>query len=292
MAGCLAAAMLLASSCAPAGSAAGEASAAAPSVDVSADANASPAASVDPNASPTITPTPEVVDLSQYPAVPLPQLDPVTKGEEVAVLHTDFGDIKIRFFSQYAPKAVQNFKTLAKSGYYDNNTFNHVMENGIIQSGDPTGAGTGGQSIWGQGFDPEPTLTLHNIYGAVSMVHGQDSALQGSQFFIVANKTLDDATKTQMESYKDEQNVVALTTSDGTKVPFSQLFPTQIIDKYIQDGGIPSFDLQYTVFGQVIDGFDAVDKIASVPTSQDTAKANQPLTDVKINSVSFENYEG
>ena len=292
---CLVCALALSSACA-AGSTAPSASAS-PEATVNTEAAVDPnapaaqSATADPNATPTITPTPELVDLSQYQTLPLPQLDPTPDGEEIAVLHTDLGDMKIRFFPDFAPNAVQNFKTLAKSNYFDGNIFNQVVANQYVRSGDPTGTGTGGQSMWGQPFPAETSPCLHNIYGAVTMMRGQQDNTQGSQFLIVANKSLDDAAKAELEAYKDKQDQVMATTSDGTKVPYAQVFPTKILDKYIQGGGMPGIDLYFTVFGQVIDGFDALDKIAAVQTSQEDATKDKPLADIKINSVTFENYK-
>lgn len=289
---CIAAALFI-SSCASAGTAGSapptDAISASPETGTTAGAPADPSAvpevSADPNA------TPETVDLSKYSDVPLPQLDPVKDGEEIAVLHTDMGNIKMRFFPEYTPNAVQNFKTLAKSNYYDNNIFYRVLKNEFIQTGDPTGTGTGGQSMWGGPFAAETTPCLHNIYGAVSMMRGQDSNSQGSQFLIVANRKLDDAAKKEIESYKDKQDQVIGTTADGVKVPYAQVYPNKIIDKYLEGGGFPGLDMQFTVFAQVFDGFDVIDKIASVQTSQEETTKEKPLTDIKINSITFEAYK-
>ena len=289
--GCIAALLLL-SSCAAAGADPTETAPAEP--EVTAEQNGAPDAGAEPEASPETAAdpdaTPETVDLSQYSELPLPQLDPVNDGEEIAVLHTDLGDIKVRFFPEYTPNAVQNFKTLAKAGYYDGHIFNHVFENELIQTGDPTGTGTGGQSMWGRPFAVETTPCLHNIYGALTMIRGQDEYSQGSQFLIVANKSLDDESKAELEAYKDKQDQVIATMSDGTAVPYAQVFPVKIIDKYLEDGGIPAFDLQFTVFGQVIDGFNVIDKIASAETSQEEETMDRPLTDIKINGITFQAY--
>ncbi|PWM07452.1 MAG: hypothetical protein DBX98_02925, partial [Clostridiales bacterium] len=83
------------------------------------------------------------------------QLDQPEKGEEIAVIHTSMGDIKVKFFPDEAPKAVENFKTLAKDGYYDGITFHRVINDFMIQGGDPTGTGTGGESIYGGAFEDE-----------------------------------------------------------------------------------------------------------------------------------------
>ena len=73
------------------------------------------------------------------------QLKKPAKGEEVAVLETSMGTIKIRLFPKYAPTAVKNFKTLIKEGYYNGIIFHRVMNDFMIQGGDPTGTGTGGK---------------------------------------------------------------------------------------------------------------------------------------------------
>ena len=93
-----------------------------------------------------------------------------------------------------------------------------------------------------------------------------------------------------MEAYKVKQDQVIATMSDGTAVPYAQVFPVKIIDKYLEDGGIPAFDLQFTVFGQVIDGFNVIDKIASAETSQEEETMDRPLTDIKINGITFQAY--
>ena len=77
------------------------------------------------------------------------QLELPEAGEEIAVLSTNMGDIKIRLFPDAAPKAVENFKTHIKDGYYDGLTFHRVIDGFMIQGGDPEGNGTGGESIWG-----------------------------------------------------------------------------------------------------------------------------------------------
>lgn len=72
-----------------------------------------------------------------------------------AIVRTTMGDIHVRLFPEYAPKAVENWVGLAKKGYYDNLTFHRVIRNFMIQTGDPLGDGTGGDSIWGADFEDE-----------------------------------------------------------------------------------------------------------------------------------------
>ncbi|KZF19410.1 cyclophilin-like protein [Xylona heveae TC161] len=99
-------------------------------------------------------------------------------------LHTNFGDLKIEIFCESVPKTAENFLALCASNYYDNTTFHRNIANFILQGGDPSGKGKGGESVWGGTFEDEfrPALR-HNARGMVSMANkGPDS--NGSQFFI------------------------------------------------------------------------------------------------------------
>lgn len=106
------------------------------------------------------------------------------KGDTVAVLHTNYGDIAMSFFPKYAPKGVENFQTLAKDGKYDNTIFHRIIKDFMIQGGDYTnGDGTGGESCWGKDFENECVDELSNIRGSVSYANsGPDT--NGSQFYI------------------------------------------------------------------------------------------------------------
>ncbi|KAL7322044.1 Peptidyl-prolyl cis-trans isomerase cyp10, variant 2 [Mucor circinelloides] len=75
-------------------------------------------------------------------------------------LHTDLGDLKIEVFCESVPKTAENFLALCASGYYDNNTFHRNIPGFMIQTGDPTGTGKGGNSIWGRKFNDEIRSTL------------------------------------------------------------------------------------------------------------------------------------
>lgn len=72
-----------------------------------------------------------------------------------AILHTNFGEISLQLLPNIAPKSVENFTLLAKKGYYNGVIFHRVIRNFMIQTGDPTGDGTGGESIWGREFEDE-----------------------------------------------------------------------------------------------------------------------------------------
>lgn len=105
-----------------------------------------------------------------------------------AVLHTTYGDIHIRLFPDAAPKAVENFVTHSKRGYYNNTIFHRVIRKFMIQGGDPLGDGTGGESIWGKEFEDEFSTLRHDKPYTVSMANAGPNT-NGSQFFITTEKT-------------------------------------------------------------------------------------------------------
>ena len=105
-----------------------------------------------------------------------------------AILHTTYGDIHIRLFPDAAPKAVENFVTHSKNGYYNNTIFHRVIRKFMIQCGDPLGDGTGGESIWGAEFADEFSALKHDKAYTVSMANAGPNT-NGSQFFITTERT-------------------------------------------------------------------------------------------------------
>lgn len=107
----------------------------------------------------------------------------------VAVIKTNMGTIQLQLFPDKAPKTVENFVGLAKKGYYNGVIFHRVIENFMIQGGDPTGTGRGGESIWGGKFNDEinPSLTFDKP-GVLAMANAGPNT-NGSQFFITVAPT-------------------------------------------------------------------------------------------------------
>lgn len=167
----------------------------------------------------------------------LEQLNAPQAGEEVAVITTNHGEIKLRLFPEVAPKAVENFKTHAKDGYYNGVSFHRVMNDFMIQGGDPDGTGRGGESIWGSSFEDEFSPDYRNVRGALSMANAGPGT-NGSQFFIV------------------------------------------------QTTETPWLDGKHTVFGQVFEGMDVVDKIAAVDVDGND-KPKEPVLMEKIEIIEF-----
>ena len=186
------------------------------------------------------------------------QLAAPVKNDTVAVIKTNLGDIKVKFFPEHAPKAVENFITHAKNGYYNGIIFHRVIKDFMIQGGDPTGTGMGGESIWGRSFEDEFTPELHNLCGALSMANA-GPCTNGSQFFIVHASTAPESMIEQMSE-------------------LSESYPADCVTAYKQVGGTPWLDYHHTVFGQVYDGMDIVNNIASVAVDG----RDKPLDDVKI----------
>lgn len=194
------------------------------------------------------------------------QLGLPEENETRIIMHTNMGDIKIRLFDDKAPKAVENFVTHAKAGYYDGLIFHRVINDFMIQGGDPLGTGTGGESIWGEPFEDEFTPELHNLRGALSMANAGPNT-NGSQFFIVQAKKVSDELLEQMEMASED------------------VFPTDVIENYKNEGGTPWLDYRHTVFGQVYEGMDVVDNIAAVKVDY---FSNKPFNDVIIDSITVE----
>lgn len=105
------------------------------------------------------------------------------------ILHTTLGDIHMRLYPEECPKTVENFTTHCRNGYYDNLIFHRVIKGFMIQTGDPLGDGTGGQSIWGREFEDEFHKSLrHDRPFTVSMANAGPNT-NGSQFFITTVAT-------------------------------------------------------------------------------------------------------
>ncbi|ARF13480.1 MULTISPECIES: peptidylprolyl isomerase [Sporosarcina] len=189
-----------------------------------------------------------------------PQLSTeVAENEALVTMNTTMGPIKIKLFKEQVPKTVENFLTHAENGYYDGIIFHRVIPEFMIQGGDPTGTGMGGESIYGNTFQDEFTMDLFNLRGALSMANAGPNT-NGSQFFIVQASSLAGASAAQLKN-------------GG--------WPEEIADAYEANGGTPHLDQKHSVFGQVVEGMDVVDKIANAKTNRD----NKPNEEIKIESI-------
>ena len=192
------------------------------------------------------------------------QLKPIGAGDTLATIKTNMGEIKVKLFPEGAPKTVENFTTHAKEGYYNGLIFHRVIKDFMIQGGDPTGTGMGGESIWGDSFEDEFDVKLHNIKGALSMANAGPNT-NGSQFFIV-----------------QADNVPANMIGQMKEMPES--FPEDIVKAYEEKGGTPWLDFRHTVFGQVVEGIEVVDSIANVKVGP----GDKPVDNVVIETINIE----
>lgn len=148
---------------------------------------------------------------------------------QIVVLETNQGSIEIRLMPEAAPKACENFTKLVEKGYYNGLIFHRVIKDFMIQGGDPTATGAGGESIWGKPFADEVTPGVKfDKPGSVAMANAGPNT-NGSQFFITTAAT-------------------------------------------------PWLNMRHTIFGEVVKGYDVVQKIENTPTSS----SDRPQAEQKI----------
>ena len=192
-----------------------------------------------------------------------PQIDIEAVEGPLATIKTNHGDMRIKLFPDHAPKTVANFIALSKDGYYDGVICHRIIKDFMIQGGDPTGTGMGGESIYGESFEDEFSEELYNVRGALSMANAGPNT-NGSQFFIVQNQHL----------------------------PYSKKeiarggWPEPIAEIYAEQGGTPHLDRRHTVFGQLADeaSYEVLDVIAGV----ETGAMDKPVDDVVIETIEIE----
>ncbi len=145
------------------------------------------------------------------------------------ILETTQGTIEIALKPHVAPKACENFVELIKKGYYNGIIFHRIIKDFMIQGGDPTGTGTGGESIWGHPFEDECRNDVSfDKPGILAMANSGPSS-NGSQFFITTKET-------------------------------------------------PWLDMKHTIFGEVIQGYDVIQKLEAIETDE----GDHPVTPQKI----------
>jgi peptidylprolyl isomerase len=148
--------------------------------------------------------------------------------DKIMVVETNQGSFEIKLFPYAAPKAVENFITHAENGYYNGLLFHRVIKDFMIQGGDPTGTGSGGESIWNAPFEDEFNDSLRFDKKGILAMANSGPTTNGSQFFITVAPT-------------------------------------------------PHLNNKHTIFGEVVSGYDVVEKISLTETVND-----KPVTDQKI----------
>lgn len=193
-------------------------------------------------------------------------------GETVAeIVIKGYGSIYVKFFDEAAPKAVENFVTHAKNGYYDGLTFHRIIEDFMIQGGDPTGKGYGGESIWGEDFEDEFNQSLQPLRGALCMANSGKNT-NGSQFFIVQSSNT-----YGKDILKDMEKDLKISFND------------KAVDDYGKIGGTPWLFRSHTVFGQVYEGYEVLDEVAGVEKLD--AKQGIPAEEVIIETINISEFK-
>lgn len=189
--------------------------------------------------------------------------------ETRVMISTEFGDIVIKLYNE-TPVHRDNFLKLAREGFYDGTLFHRVINQFMIQGGDPTSKqAVAGQPLGSGG--PDYTLPAEILPGLIHKKGALAAARQGdqinperrssgSQFYIVHGRVF---------SFED---LDIMEQRSGTA------FSDKQRNVYTTTGGAPHLDGAYTVFGEVVSGLDVVDRIAATPTGQ----ADRPVTDIPM----------
>ena len=199
----------------------------------------------------------------------------VCKGTVRVKMETRLGNIVVRLYDA-TPKHRDNFVKLVKEGYYDGTLFHRVIKNFMIQGGDPDSKGAPADKFLGEGgpdyeIEAEIRPGLYHKRGALAAAREGDDTnperkSSGSQFYIVWGRTF---SPRQIE-YLDEKLKTEHPETGGLSEMQQRIYGSQ--------GGTPHLDCQYTVFGEVEEGLDVVEKIQNLPTNQD----DRPVEDVAV----------
>ncbi|MBF8262355.1 MAG: Peptidylprolyl isomerase [Parachlamydiales bacterium] len=160
--------------------------------------------------------------------LPAQETQTVKQIQPIVVIETNLGAIEVKLFSDLAPKTCENFVGLIQKNYYNGQIFHRIIKQFMIQGGDPTGTGAGGESIWGKSFADECVATLKFDRPGLLAMANRGPNTNGSQFFI-------------------------------TTVP------------------TPWLNMKHTIFGEVVKGYDIVQKMENVKTERD-----RPIEPIKI----------
>ncbi len=153
----------------------------------------------------------------------------MNKESKIVCIETNQGTVEVKLFEDVAPKACENFLKLVEKKYYDGIIFHRVIDGFMVQTGDPTGTGRGGQSIWDKPFKDEVRADVAFTKPGLLAMANAGPNTNGSQFFITTAKT-------------------------------------------------PWLNMHHTIFGEVVNGYDVIQKIEKVQTDM----ADKPEKEQKI----------
>ncbi len=184
-----------------------------------------------------------------------------------ALITTPYGDMKIRLYNS-TPKHRDNFIKLANEKFYDYTLFHRVIKEFMVQGGDPDSKDAHILDILGKGgpgYLLEPEIGAIHVKGAVAAARMDDfqnpeRKSAGSQFYIVQGKAV---TAVELDQWEAQKGIKY--TPEQRKL-------------YLERGGLPFLDMDYTVFGEVVEGLDVIDRMVTVPTGQ----YDRPTEDLRM----------
>lgn len=193
-------------------------------------------------------------------------LDSCAKGEKEteALISTQYGDIKIVLYNS-TPRHRDNFIKLVKEGFYNDLLFHRCIDEFMIQGGDPNSRNAPADAYLGgggPGYEIEHEIGAPHLRGTLAAARNNNPQKKssGSQFYIVTGKKVTEQELAQIEQmrnikYNDTQRKL-----------------------YLEEGGFPALDMEYTVFGEVVSGIEVADKISKLETNA----RDRPVEDVKM----------
>lgn len=199
----------------------------------------------------------------------LEQIQLPKNGEEIALITTSMGEIKMRLFPEVAPKAVENFITLVKEGFYNGMKFSRVEDNFLVQTGE-NAEYPEGKSIYGDFYEDEYDLNYRHITGSVGLAKREENK-NSSHFYIIVQDGIDEEYLEVMKELGEEG------------------YPKEVVKAYEVLGGVPRLDLRFTIFAQVFYGMDTVRAINQVTVNPIT---KEPVEDVIIEKIEIVPFEG
>ena len=193
-----------------------------------------------------------------------------SNGKTYVTIETEFGNMKVELYDS-TPKHKENFIKLVNEGFYKDLLFHRVIQGFMVQGGDPNSRGATQNTPLGSGgpgYTLDAEIGAPHFKGTLAAARQGDNVnperkSSGSQFYLVQGKVQTDG---ELDRYEQTK---------GFKYNAAQR------EKYKTIGGTPALDMQYTVFGEVVEGLDIVDKIAAVQTGA----GDRPIKDVKMNIV-------
>ena len=204
----------------------------------------------------------------------LVQLDKPADGQDVAVIETNVGTITAVLYAEFAPNTVANFKKRAEEGFYDGKPF-FALQKGIYAiTGASNDEGTEGITDDGKYIENECSVNLWPFKGAL-LGYSTQQGYSDSRFFFTGALEITEENKKELRGYTNQETS-------------AQVIPEELITAFEKRGSVPGFAGAYTVFGQVINGFDVLDKILWTDSDKSNMK---PLEELKIVKVTLDTYK-